>query len=58
MKNELHYMLVSEEGCIMAYVDTDTLRNARGTFAVSYSGKYRIVWVDKYQRHQEKNVRL
>ena len=58
MKQEYRFWLVNAEGCEMMDVRTDNFKNARGTFAAYYSGKYKIIWTDKYGKHNEKNVRL
>ena len=58
MTQEYRFSLVNEEGCEMMDVRTDNFKNARGTFAAYYSGKYKIVWTDKYGQYSEKNVRL
>lgn len=58
MKSEYRFLLVNAEGCEMMDVRTNNFRNARGTFAQYYSGRYRVVWLDRYRRRNEKNVIL
>ena len=58
MKQEYRFWLVNAEGCEMMDVRTDNFKNARGTFAAYYSGKYQIIWTDKYGQHNKRNVRL
>ena len=58
MKQEYRYLLVNAEGCEIMDVRTDYFRSARGIFAAYYSGKYKIVWINKYGQRNEKNVRL
>ena len=55
---DIKFYLVNSEGCVMTEVWTDTFRNARGTFAASYSGKYKVAWIDKYSNNNERNVKL
>ena len=58
MTKEYKFLLVNADGCEMMDVRTDNFKNARGTFAQYYSGKYKIIWTDKYGQRNEKNVRL
>lgn len=50
------YQLINNVGCVMATVETTTIKKARAEFALNYEGNYKIICTTEEQ--DPINVRL